>query len=221
MLIGRDLSKRYGGHFALRSASLELSPGSAMMLLGRNGSGKTTLINLLALAMRSDSGTVSVDDLEGRAAREAIGFAPQEIALFNELSVEENLRVWCKLPRAAAKERLDSLLERLDLNSMRKKLLRSLSGGQKRRVNLAAALMGNPRYLLADEPLAGADEDSERLMLEMFKEYRANGLGLVIVGHQPRLLRGVAECAMVLERGEISFYGSAEDYFSALEDREL
>ncbi len=221
MLTGRGITKRYGGQTALRNASLELSPGSALMLLGRNGSGKTTLVNILALSLNPDGGTVAVDDLAGRAAREAIGFAPQEIALFEELSVEENLRVWCTLPRAAAKERRDALLERLDLYPMRKKLIRSLSGGQKRRVNLAAALMGSPRYLLLDEPLAGADEDSEARMLELLAEYRDAGLGIIIVSHQPRALRGIADCAMVLERGETTFYGSAGDYFASLEDREL
>ncbi len=221
MLIGHGLTKRYGDRYALRNAAIELSSGSALMLLGRNGSGKTTLLNILALAMRADSGTVQIDELSGRAAREAIGFVPQEIALFEELSVEENLRVWCTLPRAAAKERLDALLERLDLYSMRKKLLRRLSGGQKRRVNLAVALMGCPRYLLLDEPFVGADEDSEGRMLELLAGYRDSGLGLIIVSHQPRTLRTIADRAMVLERGETTFYGAAEDYFAALEDREL
>ncbi len=221
MLIGHDLTKRYGERSVLHNASLELAPGSTTMLLGRNGSGKTTLLNILALALKPDGGAVRVDDLSGRAAREAIGFAPQDIALFEELSVEENLRVWCTLPRAAAKERLYALLERLDLYSMRKKLLRRLSGGQKRRVNLAAALMGSPRYLLLDEPFASADEDSERRMLELLAEYRYSGLGLIIVSHQPRILRGIADNAIVLERGETTFYGSASDYFAVLEDREL
>lgn len=202
MLLGRDLIKSYGSQFALRQANIELTPGSVVMLLGRNGSGKSTLLNILALAQAPDSGSVMVDELSGRAARTAIGFAPQEIALFEELSVEENLRCWCPLPANAARRRVDDLLERLDMTADRRKLLRNLSGGQKRRVNLAAALMGEPRYLLLDEPLAGVDDDSERRILELLADYARQGLGVLISSHQPRLLRGLADQALVLERGE-------------------
>jgi ABC-type multidrug transport system ATPase subunit len=221
MLAGRDIEKSYGSQFKLRQADFELNPGSVMMLLGRNGSGKSTLLNILALALAPDSGSVLVDALSGRAARAAVGFAPQEIALFEELSVGENLRCWCPLPAGAARRRGDELLERLDLTASRRKLLRNLSGGQKRRVNLAAALMGEPRYLLLDEPLAGADEESEGRILKLLADYARQGVGVLISGHQPRLLRGLADRALVLERGEPLFSGTAEDYFAGLMEREL
>jgi ABC-2 type transport system ATP-binding protein len=221
MLVGRDIEKSYGSQFALRLADFELNSGSVMMLLGRNGSGKSTLLNILALALSPDSGSVLVDGLSGRAACAAVGFAPQEIALFEELSVEENLRCWCPLPAGEARRRTDDLLERLDLTASRRKLLRNLSGGQKRRVNLAAALMGEPRYLLLDEPLAGADEESEARILKLLSDYARQGVGVLISSHQPRLLRGLADKALVLERGETVFSGSAEDYFIGLKEREL
>ncbi len=94
-------------------------------------------------------------------------------------------------------------------------------GGQRRRANLAAALTNEPRYLLLDEPFAGLDENSERRVLTLLGEYAKNGCGILIASHQPRLLRGLAEQAIVLERGEVTFYGTAEDYSSALKEREL
>ena len=109
MLVGRELTKTYGSQFALHQASIELNPSSITMLLGRNGSGKSTLLNILALAQAPDSGSVEVDELSGRAARAAIGFVPQEIALFEDLSIEENLRCWCPLPAKAARERVDEV----------------------------------------------------------------------------------------------------------------
>ena len=221
MLIGSDLSKQYSGVCALHSATVRLQPGSTTMLLGRNGSGKSTLLNILALSAAADSGSVQVDALQGRAARAAIGFAPQEVALFEELSVEENLRCWCRLPASKAKACVADVIERLDLAAERRKQLRKLSGGQKRRVNLAAALMNEPRYLLLDEPFAGLDEESERRVLRLLGEYAKNGCGILIASHQPRLLRDLVEQAIVLERGEVTFYGTAEDYFSALKEREL
>jgi len=221
MLVGRELTKTYGSQFALHQASIELNPSSITMLLGRNGSGKSTLLNMLALAQAPDSGSVEVDELSGRAARAAIGFVPQEIALFEDLSIEENLRCWCPLPAKAARERVDEVLERLDLTDIRRKLLRNLSGGQKRRVNLAVALMGQPRYLLLDEPLAGVDEDNEQRILELLADYARQGVGVLISSHQPRVLRGLADQALVLERGETIFAGQAADYFDSLMEREL
>lgn len=221
MLVGTDLSKSYSGKFALRGAHIQVAPGSAVMVLGRNGSGKSTLLNILALTLAPDGGAVRVDELSGRAARAALGFAPQEIALFEELSVEENLRCWGRAPSRRTGERIAELIEKLGLGAERRKLLRKLSGGQKRRVNLAAALICEPRYLLLDEPLAGVDEESEGRILEMLAQYRQQGCGLVIASHQPRLLRGLANQALVLDRGETSFCGAAEDYFAALKEREL
>lgn len=221
MLIGTNLSKQYNGVPALRNASAELAPGSTLMLLGRNGSGKSTLLNILALSMTADSGSVQVDDLSGRAARAAIGFAPQEIALFEELSVEENLRCWCRLTSKEAGVRIADITEQLGLTAELRKQLRKLSGGQKRRVNLAAALVNEPRYLLLDEPFAGVDEESERRILALLADRVQKGCGLLIASHQPRLLRALATHAMVLERGETTFYGAAEDYFAALREREL
>lgn len=221
MMLGTDLSKSYKGSVALMNTSLEVAPGSFTMLLGRNGSGKSTLLNILALSLPPNSGTVKVDELTGRDARAAIGYAPQEIALFEELSVEENLRCWCRLPSGQAKDHIRNITDLLGLNDERRKLLYKLSGGQKRRVNLAAALMGSPRYLLLDEPLAGVDEESERRILDLLSDYVKKGCGLLISGHQPRLFRELADFALVLERGKTVFQGSADEYFSSLKEREL
>ena len=221
MLVGKELSKSYGTQPALEQASLALAPGSATMLLGRNGSGKSTLLNILVRALTPDSGSVQVDELSGRAARLALGFVPQEIALFEELSVEENLRCWCQASTNQTRERTAEVLRALGLSELRRKQLRKLSGGQKRRVNLAAAMMGRPRYLLLDEPLAGVDAESEQQILALLAAYCRQGVGLLISSHQPRQLRCLVDHALVLERGKTVFQGTAEDYFASLREREL
>ncbi len=157
MLSCKNITKTYGKTTALLNASIEIEPGDIMMILGKNGSGKSTLMSIMAMSQKADSGTVNVDDLDRRNARSKIGYVPQDIALFEDLTVEENLKAFSKMSPAQTVERIDVLLGQLDLSKEKRKLVRNLSGGQKRRINLAAALIIRPDYLILDEPLAGVD----------------------------------------------------------------
>ncbi|NCB30790.1 MAG: ABC transporter ATP-binding protein, partial [Clostridia bacterium] len=179
MLMGRGLTKRYGRQTVLENACLEVQPGEGLALLGKNGSGKTTLLSLLALAARPDAGEITIDGLSPKTSRGALGYAPQEIALLEELTVEENLRCWSALSRADTGERLASLCAELDLDCVRRKRVDKLSGGQRRRVNLAAALMRNARYLLLDEPFSGVDADSKGRILSLLLESLSRGCGII------------------------------------------
>ena len=221
MIIGNNLTKRYDGIEAVNDVTIALSPGEVVMLLGRNGSGKSTLIKVLALATQPDHGSVSEDALSDRNARTAIGYVPQEIALFEDLSVWENLRCFAPSYTPDPSARIKETMEALALTDIRRKLIKSLSGGQKRRVNLAAALLGTPQYLILDEPLAGVDVQSEERIMTLLHSYKAGGCGILISSHQPRQLRSLADRALLLEAGNCVFWGTAAEYYANLAEREI
>ncbi len=221
MLSGKGITKTYGKSKALDNASVEIMPGETVMVLGKNGSGKSTLMSILAKARRGDSGEISLDDLTGSDLVNAIGYVPQDISLFDDLTVEENIRAFSRQTGADLQARIDKIYEQLGLMNEKKKLVRNLSGGQKRRVNLAVALINKPRYLILDEPLAGVDTESEEHILKLLREYVSKGTGLMISSHQPRQLKGLADKCLKLEHGKTVYWGSAEKYFSELNEREI
>lgn len=215
MLTAQALTRRYGSFTALDHVSLTLEPGQGLALLGRNGSGKSTLLALLALADAPDEGRVEADGLPPQDARQALAYAPQEISLLEELTVEENLRCWSSLPQMEGRRRALQLCQDLSLEEIRRKRVDRLSGGQRRRVNLAAALMGHARYLLLDEPFSGVDEAGAIQIRDVLLAAQRAGCGMVISGHQPLLLRPLVSQVLILEQGKAFFYGAAADYFSA------
>ncbi|NLF80137.1 MAG: ABC transporter ATP-binding protein [Clostridia bacterium] len=219
MLDAQALTRRYGDFVALDHVSLKLEPGQGLALLGRNGSGKSTLLALLALADSPDEGRVEVDGLPPGQARQALAYAPQEISLLEELTVEENLLCWSSLPRKEGRGRALELCRDLSLAGLRRKRVDRLSGGQRRRVNLAAALMSHARYLLLDEPFSGVDEEGAIQIRDMLLTARAQGRGMVISGHQPQLLRPLVSHVLVLEQGKAIFFGRAEQYFAAFPEQ--
>ncbi len=221
MLSCKNITKTYGKTTALLNASIEIEPGDIMMILGKNGSGKSTLMSIMAMSQKADSGTVNVDDLDRRNARSKIGYVPQDIALFEDLTVEENLKAFSKMSPAQTVERIDVLLGQLDLSKEKRKLVRNLSGGQKRRINLAAALIIRPDYLILDEPLAGVDTESEERIIRLLCDYAKIGTGIIISSHQPRQLRGIANKCLKLDHGNTVFLGMADDYFEQLKEQEI
>ncbi|NCE64689.1 ABC transporter ATP-binding protein [Pseudoflavonifractor sp. 524-17] len=196
--------KRYrGGPTVLGPLSLEVYAGEILGIRGPNGAGKSTLLKLLAGVLRPDGGTCRY----GADLDRQVGYVPQEVALYDSLTGLENLRFWGRvygLPRKAIAARSRWLLERLDLTAKAKAPVSAYSGGMRRRLHLATALMITPRLLLLDEPTVGADAPSAELILGILTHLRERGCGVVFISHQHGELERVSTRILTLEKGVIS-----------------
>ena len=214
MLVAHDLRKRYGSIAALDGFSLTIAPGEIVGLLGHNGAGKTTFVEIIAGLTRPDTGTAHVDGVDClrdvRAARRRIGLAPQEIALYLPATVRDNLRMFAGLAgiRApAARREIDRVTQALDLTAELDRPVGLLSGGQRRRVQAASALVHRPPVLLLDEPTVGADPDTRSALLAVVRERAAEGAAICYTTHYlPELdeldaTLAVASAGRVVARG--------------------
>lgn len=212
------LSKKYGEVYALKNLSFSLEKGEVIGVFGLNGSGKSTLLDIVALAARPDGGRLLYEGREpGRALgsiRRRIGYVPQEIALFEELTVRENLLCWSRLPGKAAKQRADEIAERLNLTAFYNKKVSALSGGMKRRVNLAVALLGEPELLVLDEPFAGVDTDNTDGVRTVLRQMADEGVTEIVSGHAPEQLLPLIDRILVLSKGECVWYGTKADFLA-------
>ena len=197
MLKVESVSKSYKDKMVLDSISLELSKGEIVVLIGPNGSGKSTLLSIMAFSLKPDSGKVSVDEMDMKASKKLIAYAPQTVTLFEELSVTDNLLAWSSFKgsdsRKRSKEKAQSLIEELGMSDFRRKRIDKLSGGQKRRVNLAVTLMSDYDYLLLDEPFAGIDSAGEGLIKNLILSEKKNGKGIIIAEHNKEIISQLAD----------------------------
>ena len=216
------LTKKYGDVDALNSVSFSLGRGEILGLFGLNGSGKSTLLDILALAARPDSGRIFFDGAEvsykTASARRRIGYVPQDIALFEELTVRENLLCWSRLPGKKAKKRADETAERLNLTDFYSKKVSALSGGMKRRVNLAVALLGEPELMVLDEPFAGVDADNTDWIELKLREMADTGAAVIVSGHTPERLIPLLDRLLVLSEGRAVWYGEKADFLEAAQE---
>ncbi len=201
MIEANALVKKYGSFVAVNHVSLTLEMGETVVLLGPNGSGKSTLLGMLSMITKPDEGDVKVDGLSGKKAKEKIAFAPQDIVLFEELTVLENLYSWSSLKGKDNKDRAEYLIRELDMDSFKKKRADRLSGGQRRRVNLAVALMGNYDYILMDEPLAGIDEYGGQCIKHLLEKEKENGRGILFTEHNPTILLPLMDRKLTINGG--------------------
>ncbi len=205
------LKKTYSdGLLALDGVTLEVEAGRFFGLLGPNGAGKTTLINSVVSLARPDSGTVEVFGRDAyrefREARRMIGVSPQEINLDKFLTVEETMLYhagYYGVPKQKAKERTEELLERFALTEKRRQRVNTLSGGMKRRVLFARALMHDPRLLFLDEPTAGVDVELRRDMWQMVRSLRESGVTIILTTHYIGEAEEMADRIGVISNGEI------------------
>ena len=187
--------------------SLTVEAGEILGVRGANGAGKSTLLAVLAGVLSPDAG----ERRWGPGVEGHIGYLPQELSLYATLTARENLRFWglaWGLPRRAARLRGDWLLERLELTEQADQPLSACSGGMKRRLHLASALMATPRLLLLDEPTEGADSRSVQLILSTLTHLAAQGCGVVLVSHRPGELEEVCSSILTLDRGRIQGEGA-------------
>ena len=214
------ISKRFGQRRAVREASFEVRTGEVVGLLGSNGAGKTTAFYMVAGLLSCDLGTIWLDGADvtaspvHRRAMQGLGYLPQEPSVFRKLSVENNilaiLELRADLDRAARRQELDRLLDEFQLHKVRKSPGVSLSGGERRRVEIARTLARQPRYLLLDEPFAGIDPISVAEIQSVIAELAQRGIGVLITDHNVRETLGICNRGYILHEGTVIASGKPE-----------
>ncbi len=227
----QDLAKRYKSREVLRQLSLEVSSGEVVGLLGPNGAGKTTAFYMIVGLTPCDRGRIFLDDEEltrlpmHRRAQRGLGYLPQEASVFRKLSVADNilaiLETRADLNAAARRERLEALLEELHIGHVRASKGISLSGGERRRVEIARALAAEPRFILLDEPFAGVDPLSVIDIQRIIKHLTGRGIGVLITDHNVRETLGICERAYIVNQGTVIASGSAEQILANPQVREV
>jgi lipopolysaccharide export system ATP-binding protein len=227
----QDIAKRYKFRDVVKGISLEITSGEVVGLLGPNGAGKTTAFYMIVGLIASDRGQILLDgqDLTAlpihKRARLGLGYLPQEASIFRKLSVEQNILAILEnrkeLDRAGRERELDQLLEELHVGHVRTSLGISLSGGERRRVEIARALAANPRFVLLDEPFAGVDPISVLDIQRIIRHLSDRDIGVLITDHNVRETLGICGRAYILSDGSLIASGSPDDILENQHVREV
>ena len=230
-LVVTGLAKRYKSRQVVKDLSLEVSSGEVVGLLGPNGAGKTTAFYMIVGLVPCDQGTIFLDDEDltrqpmHRRAQQGLGYLPQEASVFRQLSVEDNIRAIlevCPPQKGTTQDQaMESLLEELHIGHIRKSLGQSLSGGERRRVEIARALAANPRFILLDEPFAGVDPISVIDIQRIIRHLSARTIGVLITDHNVRETLGICSRAYIVSNGSLIASGSADEVLANQEVREV
>ena len=220
-LAAERLAKSYKSRKVVHDLSLDVSSGEIVGLLGPNGAGKTTAFYMIVGLVPADAGRIVLGDEDltqlpmHQRAQRGIGYLPQEASVFRKLSVEDNIQAILEtradLQRAAREARLEALLEELLIGHVRKSLGMSLSGGERRRVEIARALAAEPKFILLDEPFAGVDPISVLDIQRIIRELAQRGIGILITDHNVRETLGVCGRAYIVGNGTVIATGTAEE----------
>jgi lipopolysaccharide export system ATP-binding protein len=219
-LVAADLVKVYGEKQAVRSVSVEVHPSEVVGLLGPNGAGKTTTFNMIAGSVKPTRGRVYLGDREitdlpmYRRARLGITYLPQEPSIFRRLTVADNINAILETiekDKTARRERLAELLAELGLTEKAGRRGDSLSGGERRRVEITRALVLDPRYMLLDEPFAGVDPIAVIDIQKIIEQLKARSIGVVITDHNVRETLSICDRAYIIKDGEILRLGTPEE----------
>ncbi|HEX4020087.1 MAG TPA: LPS export ABC transporter ATP-binding protein [Acidobacteriaceae bacterium] len=216
-----QLAKTYRGRQVVHGVSLEIHQGEVVGLLGPNGAGKTTSFYMIVGLVRPDAGRVMVDNAEItrlpmylRARNFGISYLPQEPSVFRKLTVEENILAVLEAQPGGWEQRrtrMEKLIEQLNLGHVRKTHGYALSGGERRRVEIARCLCIDPRFILLDEPFSGIDPIAVRDLQEIIFELKASGYGILITDHNVRETLSVTDRAYIINEGRIFFAGTPEE----------
>ncbi|WP_462381505.1 LPS export ABC transporter ATP-binding protein [Pseudomonas sp. Marseille-QA0892] len=221
ILKAQHLAKSYKSRQVVRDVSLSIESGQIVGLLGPNGAGKTTCFYMIVGLVRADQGRVLIDDqdvsfqpMHGRA-RAGIGYLPQEASIFRKLSVTDNIMAILEtrkdLDRAGREKALESLLQEFHITHIRDSLGMSLSGGERRRVEIARALATEPKFILLDEPFAGVDPISVGDIKQIIYHLKNKGIGVLITDHNVRETLDICELAYIVSDGQLIAEGTAQD----------
>lgn len=229
-LIARGLTKSYKGRRVVNGVSFGVRAGEAVGVLGPNGAGKTTCFYMVTGLVPVDEGTIEIDghDVTAmpmyRRARLGIGYLPQEASIFRGLSVENNIRAVLEVAvrdKAERERKLDELLEEFHIAHLRKAPAISLSGGERRRLEIARALASDPNFMLLDEPFAGVDPIAVADIQELVRHLTARGIGVLITDHNVRETLGLIDRAYIIHAGELLTHGRPEEIVGNSDVRRL
>ncbi len=221
-IIAKNLIKTYGDRNVVNDISFEVNKGEVVGLLGPNGAGKTTTFYMIVGLVKPNGGEIWLDDKNltdltmDIRAKEGIGYLPQEASIFRKLSVEDNIKLVLelneKLNEKEKKDKLEELLEEFGVAKLRKEMAISLSGGERRRVELARALAASPDFILLDEPFTGIDPIAISEIKENIRKLSVEkGLGVLITDHNPRATLSITDRAYVIFDGKIKIQGASKD----------
>jgi lipopolysaccharide export system ATP-binding protein len=219
-LFTTNIKKSYRGRSVVDGVSVEVKQGEIVGLLGPNGAGKTTSFYMIVGLVRPDQGQVFLDELEitklpmYKRAQLGIGYLPQEVSVFRKLSVEDNIMAILEmtpLSSSQRKQKLEKLLEEFGLVAIRKNLGDRLSGGEKRRTEIARALATDPKFILLDEPFAGVDPIAVEDIQSIISELRNRNIGVLITDHNVQETLSITDRAYLLFEGKILKSGTAEE----------
>lgn len=220
-----NLVKRYKNRTVVNQVSVNVQQGEIVGLLGPNGAGKTTSFYMIVGLVPSEAGEIILDDENistlpiHRRAERGLSYLPQEASVFRKLSVADNIRAVLELQKeqgkllksAQVEQRLDALLEELQITKLRNNPSQSLSGGERRRVEIARALATNPRFILLDEPFAGVDPIAVIEIQRIVSFLKARGIGVLITDHNVRETLGICDRAYIINQGSVLASGSPQE----------
>lgn len=219
-LTASHLAKSYKGRQVVKDVSLTVESGQIIGLLGPNGAGKTTCFDMIVGLIPVDSGQITIDEKDFShqpmhlRARQGIGYLPQQASVFRKLSTEDNINAILELQhslnKAAKKEKLELLLNEFHITHIRHSAGMSLSGGERRRVEIARALATDPKFILLDEPFAGVDPISVHDIKQIITQLSNRGIGVLITDHDVRETLAICEKAYIVNAGEIIEAGDAQ-----------
>lgn len=211
-LVTHNLAKKYRARWVVRGISLDIKPGEIVGILGPNGAGKTTLFYMIVGLVRPDAGQITIEQQDITKspihirARMGVGYLPQESSIFKKLTVYDNIMAILETQQDLTPEeretKAESLLDEFNISHIRKSLGMSLSGGERRRTEIARALATSPRYILLDEPFAGVDPISVIEIKRMIEQLKQKGLGVLITDHNVRETLDICERAYIINAGE-------------------
>jgi len=209
------LSKSFENIQAVKDISFSIEKGEVFGLLGPNGAGKSTTINMMSTILKSDQGRIYIDgnDLNKNQndCKHLIGVVPQEISLYEEFTAYDNLMFWgslYKVPTKVLKQRISDLLELIGLTERQNDLIKTFSGGMKRRINIAAALLHEPKILFLDEPTVGVDPQSRNRIFEIIETLNAKGITIVYTTHYMEEVERLCNRIAIIDNGEIIAQGT-------------
>ncbi len=226
----KNLVKAYGDRKVVDSINIEINRGEIVGLLGPNGAGKTTSFYMIVGLIRPDKGTIHFDakDITGmpmyRRAREGIGYLCQEDSIFRKLTVEENIMAVLETLNISAyerKKRLDKLLNELNITSLAKNKAYTLSGGERRRLEITRALVTEPSFLLLDEPFSGIDPIAVFEAQQIIQGLRDGGLGILLTDHSVRETLAITDRSYIMYEGKILISGTSKDLISNPKARQI
>ncbi|WP_310417773.1 LPS export ABC transporter ATP-binding protein [Mycoplana sp. BE70] len=229
-LIARNLTKTYGGRRVVNGVSLVVRRGEAVGLLGPNGAGKTTCFYMITGLVPVDEGAIELNGNDVttmpmyRRARLGVGYLPQEASIFRGLTVEQNIRAVLEVHdknKVRREHKLDSLLAEFSISHLRKAAAIALSGGERRRLEIARALATDPTFMLLDEPFAGVDPISVADIQALVRHLTSRGIGVLITDHNVRETLGLIDRAYIIHAGEVLTHGRANDIVANPDVRRL